>query len=86
MWARYNSTTFKELLRDLFSSQYFKKIVPEASATFSGYPSLSIHADHDGICRFEGKEDENYRKVSEILQRWTNELGEPSKEERKEVS
>jgi hypothetical protein len=53
--------------------------IPKASACLAGYPSLSIVADYTGICRFEGKYDGNYIKVSEILQRWVKELRDPSK-------
>ena len=53
------------------------KIVSEASACLQGYPNLSIPADHSRMCKFDGKDDESYQKVSDVLQRWTRELGEP---------
>jgi hypothetical protein len=53
------------------------KVVPEASACIEEYPSHLIPKDHSGICKFDGKDDENYQKVSEVLQGWVRELGKP---------
>ncbi|KAF2183348.1 hypothetical protein K469DRAFT_728103 [Zopfia rhizophila CBS 207.26] len=57
-----------------------EKIVPESSACLAGYPAMPIHADHSGMCKFEDKEDPNYRKVAGVLKRWIQELGTPSTE------
>ena len=54
------------------------KVVPEASACLEGHPSHLIPEDHLGICKFNGKDDENYRKVSDVLQAWVRELETPS--------
>ncbi|KAH0542301.1 hypothetical protein FGG08_003328 [Glutinoglossum americanum] len=49
-------------------------IVPEESACLPGYESLSIHADHSGMCKFRGRSDGGYRRVSGVLARWAREL------------
>jgi hypothetical protein len=52
--------------------------VPEASACLEEHPSHLIPEDHVGICKFDGKDDESYQKVSDVLQAWVRELEIPS--------
>lgn len=59
--------------------------MPEESAKLLDYPTLSIHADHCGMCKFSNAEDGNYRRVAEILERWAKELKEETNEEEKET-
>lgn len=53
------------------------KIVKESSACLSGYPRTLLDADHQGMCKFKDKNDINYKRVSGLLERWTEELGKP---------
>ena len=50
--------------------------MPEDSARLLDYPTLSIHADHKGMCKFNDEKDGNYQKVADVLERWANELKE----------
>jgi hypothetical protein len=45
-------------------------IVPEKSATLSGFDSYSIPADHYEICKFKGNYDVGYRYISRLLRQW----------------
>lgn len=45
-------------------------VVPEESATFGGYPSLSITANHRDMARFSSDEDSGFVRVSQELSRW----------------
>ena len=53
---------------------YRTQIVPKDSATIPGYPCLSIHADHRSMCKYAGKDDSNYQKVSGFLRRWAEDI------------
>ena len=48
--------------------------MPDDSARIPSYKSLSIHADHQGMCKFSGKDDSNYHSVLDILQKWVKDL------------
>lgn len=49
----------------------------EESACLSGKPRLSLYADHSAMCKFEGKDDENYVKVIGVLERWARAIRSP---------
>lgn len=49
------------------------QIVTEESACLSGKPRLSLYADHVEMCKYEDKDDENYKKVVGILEIWARE-------------
>jgi hypothetical protein len=52
-------------------------VVPEKSACIAGYPSISLHADHVTMSRFDDKDDENYQRVVRVLQSWVEALQKP---------
>jgi len=54
------------------------QVVSKESAEIPGYLSQSITAAHANMCKFQDKDDSNYRKVLEVLQRWAQELKSPN--------
>ena len=56
-----------------------QKIVTETSACISGHPRMMLEADHSGMCKFQSKDDNNYKRVSGVLIRWVTELERPPK-------
>jgi hypothetical protein len=62
------------------------KIVTKSSASLAGYEKLSIPADHQDMCKFSDKSDVGYRRVSDVLRRWTRELGESRETKTSNVS
>jgi len=54
------------------------QVVSKESAKIPGYLSQSITAAHANMCKFQDKDDSNYRKVLEVLQRWAQELKSPN--------
>ncbi|KAF2494496.1 hypothetical protein BU16DRAFT_463425, partial [Lophium mytilinum] len=47
-----------------------KKIVPDTSAILDRYPTIGILADHSGMTKYEGRNDNNYQKVLHELKKW----------------
>ncbi|KAL8952472.1 MAG: hypothetical protein Q9222_001613 [Ikaeria aurantiellina] len=45
------------------------KVVTDDAAHIKGYPAFSLNANHQDMCKFSGKEDNNYRTVRDVLQR-----------------
>lgn len=50
------------------------KIVPEISACLRPYPRHEVPTDHFEMCKFDGKYDKTYQKVSNLLQEWVLDL------------
>ncbi|KAH6889200.1 hypothetical protein B0T10DRAFT_48441 [Thelonectria olida] len=50
------------------------KIVPKESATFDGYSSFSIHADHRSMVKFSSQDDNGFKRLLGELMRWEAEL------------
>ncbi|KAI4150589.1 MAG: hypothetical protein L6R39_002237 [Caloplaca ligustica] len=46
------------------------KIVTDESAHIKGYKVLSLHADHQGICKCSDRDDDKYQSLLDVLQRW----------------
>ena len=42
--------------------------------TVNNIRTLTIHADHSGMCKFSDEKDGNHQKVAEVLERWAKEL------------
>lgn len=53
------------------------KIVEESSATLSGYTKILLDADHEKMCKFEDKDDGNYKHVAGQLAQWCKEFSTP---------
>ena len=56
------------------AADHERKIVTETSACIPGYPRTMIEADHSAMCKFQSKDDNNYKRVSGVLVRWMMEL------------
>lgn len=68
----------RSLQRCRRSSTYqITQIVPEESACLAGKQRLSLYADHSEMCKYEDKEDQNYRLVVDVLGRWARAAGSP---------
>ena len=50
------------------------KVVKESSACLPGYPRTLLDADHQNMCKFRDNSDNNYKRLSGLLARWTKEL------------
>lgn len=59
------------------------KIVTDDSAHIKGYKALTLHANHQDMCKFSGKDDDKYQAVLDVLRRWVNKLKEPPEEVKK---
>ena len=59
------------------------QIVKDESARIKGHKFLTIRANHENMCKFEGEHDDNYRIVLDVLRRWVKELKESSEEAKK---
>ncbi|KAL8727659.1 MAG: hypothetical protein Q9166_005895 [cf. Caloplaca sp. 2 TL-2023] len=59
------------------------KIVTDESAHIKGYKVLTLHANHQDMCKFSGKDDDKYQAVLDVLRRWVKELKEPQEEVKK---
>ena len=49
-------------------------IVSEESAEIMGYGKLCLEADHQGMCKYSGREDPKYTRVLGVLQHWFHEI------------
>lgn len=49
-------------------------VVSRSSATFPGYNSLSVHADHHGMVKFATSEENGFKRVVGVLTRWVNDI------------
>jgi hypothetical protein len=56
------------------AADHERKIVTETSACIPGYPRTLVEADHSAMCKFQSKDDNNYKKVSGVLIKWVTEL------------
>lgn len=52
-----------------------KPIVSKDSATFDGYTSISIHANHTNMVKFGSADDNGFKRVLGELQRWARSEG-----------
>ncbi|KAL8904848.1 MAG: hypothetical protein Q9207_003008 [Kuettlingeria erythrocarpa] len=59
------------------------KIVTDDSAHIKGYKALTLHANHQDMCKFSGKDDDKYQAVLDVLRRWVNKLKETPEEVKK---
>ncbi|KAK8143516.1 hypothetical protein G3M48_007138 [Beauveria asiatica] len=50
-------------------------VVPTESATLEGYPSFSIHANHQDMVKFSSAEDNNFKRLLWELKRWQEQAG-----------
>ena len=50
----------------------------DGSAQIKSYKNLSLHANHQNMCKFSGKEDDKYQAVLGVLQRWVKDLRDAS--------
>ena len=57
----------------------------QESATIEGYQPTAIHADHRKMCKFDSREDENYRNVARYLKQWAIEIESTKKPESPEI-
>ena len=62
-----------------------RKIVTETSACIPGYPRTMVEADHSAMCKFQSKDDNNYKRVSGVLVRWMMELERPPESKGEEM-
>ena len=53
----------------------------QESATIEGYRPKAIHADHINMCKFNSREDDNYRRVAPRLEQWAIEIDSNKKPE-----
>jgi hypothetical protein len=60
--------------------------VPQDSANIPGYVQISIHANHEGKCKFENGDDPGFLAVVGELRRWTSDLGRRSRGDQAERS
>ena len=56
------------------AADHERKIVTETSACIPGHPRTMVEADHSAMCKFQSKDDNNYKRVSGVLMRWITEL------------
>ncbi|KAL6719999.1 hypothetical protein ACLMJK_001920 [Lecanora helva] len=49
-------------------------VVSPNSSRINGWPSLALHDNHAGICKFDNFEDPKYKQVLPILKKWVDEL------------
>ncbi|KAJ5414485.1 alpha/beta-hydrolase [Penicillium cosmopolitanum] len=52
----------------------FGKVVPKESAVLYGYNSISIHANHSEMVKFESSEATGFKRLLGELQRWSSQL------------
>ena len=62
-----------------------RKIVTETSACIPGYPRTMVEADHSAMCKFQSKDDNNYKRVTGVLVRWMMELERPPESKGEEM-
>jgi hypothetical protein len=58
----------------------FGKVVPKESAVLYGYNSISIHANHSEMVKFESSEATGFKRLLGELQRWSSQLRYGAKE------
>ncbi|KAI4275684.1 MAG: hypothetical protein LQ337_003040 [Flavoplaca oasis] len=68
-----------------FVTGHLGKIVTDESAHIKGYKVLTLHANHQDMCKFSDKDDENYKAVMKVLLRWVKDLKEQQLKKPKEV-
>lgn len=51
------------------------KVVSKASATLEGYPTFSIHADHNDMVRFTSPEENGFKRLLGVLEKWISQVG-----------
>lgn len=54
------------------------KIVPKHSAILLGTTPIGLRADHTGMTKFTGIQDDGYLSISNVLWRWIQQLEKPS--------
>jgi hypothetical protein len=52
----------------------FGKVVPKKSAVLYGYNSISIHANHSEMVKFESSQATGFKRLLGELQRWSSQL------------
>jgi pimeloyl-ACP methyl ester carboxylesterase len=50
-------------------------VVSRDSATFESYPPISIHANHRDMVRFTSAEDNGFKRLLGVLERWQSQIG-----------
>ena len=69
---------FETLKTNLIGKGLFvEKLLVEKDSAVLGYPremSDQLHADHHTICKFQNREDGNYRSVKNVLKLWASRL------------
>lgn len=53
---------------------YLGKVVSKESATFEGYSSRSIHANHRDMTKFTSAEENGFRRLLGELNRWVSQV------------
>ncbi|KAL8998782.1 MAG: hypothetical protein Q9169_002232 [Polycauliona sp. 2 TL-2023] len=77
------SEKFPEWLRDTDTTA---EIVTHESAKIDGYQVLTLHANHQDMCKFSDRDDAKYQAVMSVLRGWVNDLKEPKKKKTQEWS
>ncbi|KAL8876237.1 MAG: hypothetical protein Q9198_005531 [Flavoplaca austrocitrina] len=50
-----------------FATGHLGKTVTDESAHIKGYKVLTLHTNHQDMCKFSDKDDENYKAVMKVL-------------------
>ncbi|KAL8853777.1 MAG: hypothetical protein Q9221_001420 [Calogaya cf. arnoldii] len=62
------------------------KIVTDESAHIKGYKVLSLHSNHQDMCKFSGQDDAKYQSVLTVLREWVERLAEQKTKKPQEAS